>query len=454
MVLLSLNMQLTERFKSFVAENGLFCPTDRILLAVSGGKDSVLMTHLFAQAGFNFAIAHCNFKLRGLESEKDEALVAELADTYQVPFYSKAFQTEQVASERAISTQMAARELRYAWFEEIREAGGFAYIALAHHQNDVVETVLLNLLRGTGLAGLHGILAKRDRLIRPLLFLKGNDIADAVRFFQLSYRDDMTNFSNKYARNKLRLDVIPVLKTMNPSLEETFMANSRRFEGLEKIVVKYMDELRQTMLQKVGIGVYEIELGALRALKPDLFLLFELLKPFGFTESVLADVLTALDAIPGKQFYSKTHQLFLDRGKWIIQPKDSVQWDEVLILGINEHTFWGDYSFVFEETWSGQFPDTADKIVLDADKVQFPVHVRSWKQGDTFRPIGMNGTKKLSDLFISLKIPVAEKQRIPVLVNANGEIIWVAPYRMDDRFKITGVTKKMFTLERSLIHGK
>ncbi|HWV75385.1 MAG TPA: tRNA lysidine(34) synthetase TilS, partial [Pseudosphingobacterium sp.] len=214
-------MSLLTRFLNFIQENQLFEKNERILLAVSGGKDSVLMVHLFAKAGYSFGIAHCNFKLRDENSEKDEALVFDLAHQLKVPFYTKSFDTEKIAKKQKISIEMAARELRYKWFEDLRNHHQYDYVALAHHQNDAIETMLLNLTRGTGIAGLHGILPKRDLFIRPLLFLTREEIEDAIAKWKLIYRDDESNFSTKYTRNKIRLEVVPKLKEINPSLEKT-----------------------------------------------------------------------------------------------------------------------------------------------------------------------------------------------------------------------------------------
>lgn len=447
-------MELVQQLKAFVKENNLFEPSERLLLAVSGGKDSVLMARLFEEAGWNFAIVHCNFKLREEDSEQDEQFVAELASEYQVPFYSKAFYTEEYAGSNGISIQMAARELRYQWFEEIRIAEGYHYIALAQHQNDVVETVLLNLIRGTGLAGLHGILPKRGKLIRPLLFMKSSEIEEAVHGLGLHYRDDISNFSTKYARNKLRLKVIPLLKAINPSLEETFMANSNRFEALEKMLLQYADSLRKQLFTETEKGVFHLNILKLKALDPHNTLLFEVFRPFGFTAAVLNDLATSLDSIPGKRFYSKSHEIVLDRKELIVKPVSDAAADDTFIEGFDIPAHWDKYIFQAVEGSLQETVTDKNMIKLDAAKICFPLRIRSWKTGDTFRPLGMNGRKKLSDLFISLKIPVSEKLSVPVLENANGDIIWVAPYRMDDRYKITAETKKVIILEQLLLHGR
>ncbi len=443
-------MDLSSRLQQFVMENNLFMPSDRLLLAVSGGRDSVLMCRLFADAGYPFGIAHCNFKLRGGDSDADEAFVSNLARTYQVPFFSTSFDTIRYAADRRVSVQMAARELRYQWFETVRAENGFRGIALAHHQNDVVETMLLNMVRGTGIAGLHGILPKRDRLIRPLLFLKGSEVEEAVCALGLPYRDDLSNFSTKYARNKLRLEVIPLLKELNPVLEDTFMTNSIRFAEVELVLQQYVTDLRKKLFQDTGSGGYRIPLRDLRRLQPVHTLLFELFRPFGFSAAVLNDLAAAFSGVPGKRFLSGSHQLVIDREMLLLSPLTAHRPDSVWIEVPDSCVTWGENTFCIREAPDQEIAPGPGvyAVKLDAANIRYPLCIRSWKQGDVFRPLGMQGKKKLSDFFVNLKIPVPEKPRVPVVENGNGDIIWVVPYRIDDRYKITGETKKVLILER------
>ena len=245
-------MSPLDRFHSFIQEQGLFEASDHILLAVSGGRDSVLLVHFFKQCGFNFGIAHCNFMLRGAESKADELVVSELATRMEVPFFSTFLDAKSYASTHHVSIQMAARDLRYRWLEKMRAEFGFRYVALAHHQNDTVETMLLNLTRGTGIAGLHGILPKRDALIRPMLCFNRAEIDRTIAEMNISYRDDRSNRSTKYARNKIRLEVIPKLKELNPRLEETFEANRKRFAELEMILNDRIAALHDALFKEVA----------------------------------------------------------------------------------------------------------------------------------------------------------------------------------------------------------
>src|SRR3569833_38035 len=244
-----------ERFREFITENDLFGHHDKILAAVSGGKDSVLMAHLLKASGFSFGIAHCNFQLRGDEALADKAFVFSLASELGVPIHSIDFDTKKYAADQKISIQMAARELRYQWFQQISQQYGYSVIALAHHQNDAIETILLNLTRGTGIGGLHGILPKNGNLVRPMLFLKREEIDGLIQSHQLNYREDSSNSSAKYARNKIRLKVIPKLKELNPALEETFERNLEHFRQLEILLRQKLDQLRNELLIEHDDGI-------------------------------------------------------------------------------------------------------------------------------------------------------------------------------------------------------
>lgn len=404
------------------------------------------MAHLFAGAGYTVGIAHCNFHLREEASDADEALVSELANVLEVPFYSTGFDTETYARQQGISTQMAARELRYAWFETIRSSQGYDYIAVAQHRNDHVETALLNLVRGTGLAGLGGIRPKRGYIIRPLLFLGADEIAAYVHTHGLAYRDDASNFSTKYARNKIRLEVIPRLKELNPNLERTMARNMDRFADAYTVVEAYVDQIRDGLFTEHRPGEWHIPAADLMALHPLQFMLYELFRPFGFTEAVVGDIAGTFPGTPGKRFSSSSHTLYADRGTWVLKAIEPPRDEVATIVRPGDSVRWGEYCFQ-----SGLANDTAigndpNAVQLDAAYVIFPIQIRAWQEGDAFHPLGMAGRKKLSDFFVSLKVPVYQKHGVPIVINGNGDILWVALYRMDDRYKITGKTKKVVTL--------
>jgi len=451
-------MSPLDRFHSFIQEQGLFEASDHILLAVSGGRDSVLLVHFFKQCGFNFGIAHCNFMLRGAESKADELVVSELATRMEVPFFSTFLDAKSYASTHHVSIQMAARDLRYRWLEKMRAEFGFRYVALAHHQNDTVETMLLNLTRGTGIAGLHGILPKRDALIRPMLCFNRAEIDRTIAEMNISYRDDRSNWSTKYARNKIRLEVIPKLKELNPRLEETFEANRKRFAELEMILNDRIAALHDALFKEVANDEFQIDLSALKKLKPLQTLLFGLFRPFGFTEAVLFDLSKSWDGGSGKRFDSSTHRLLLDRDCLLLSEKKSECDTEVEIKQSDEHIFWENLQFSIQERPIERFELTKEATLaqLDSELLQFPLKIRVWQEGDFFHPLGMGGKKKkVSDFFVAQKIPLSHKKEIPILVNGNGDILHIVGYRMDERYKVTSQTKKVFIFnERMNTHGE
>ena len=437
------------RFLSFVHQNQLFDSSDKVLLAVSGGRDSVLMAHLFNEAGYNFGIAHCNFRLRDKEADEDEAFVRALADRFEVPFFCIRFSTSAFAGENKISIQMAARELRYKWFEETRTEHGFQFVAVAHHQSDATETILLNMVRGTGISGLHGIKAKRDTIVRPLLFLNSTEIAQLVVSEAIAYRDDSSNFSSKYARNKIRLKVIPHLKELNVHLDETFAVNSRRFAELEQFLNLQVSALRLSLFNETDDGNITIPLEKLKGLRPLKLLLFEIFKPYGFSEHVLDDLTKAWNGQAGKVFESPSHILLLDRRALILKKIASGSSSEIVIEETEQTVRWKELYFKSRFIQAADISVSKNREIafFDSDLLQFPLKLRLWKKGDFFYPFGMKGKKKVSDFFTGLKLSLFSKENTPVLENGNGDILWVACYRTDDRYKITTRTKKVFILE-------
>jgi tRNA(Ile)-lysidine synthase len=442
-----------KQFENFVKQYELFSSNNRILLAVSGGKDSVLMVHLFKEAGINFSIAHCNFQLREEESLRDEDFVNDLAKLCDVEFFNIRFNTKEYAKTHGLSTQMAARTLRYNWFEELRSANNFDFIALAQHQNDAVETVLINLVRGTGISGLHGILPKRDFLIRPLLFLNADEIASIITSNEIKYVEDSSNASTNYTRNKLRHLVIPQLKSINPSLEKTFIDNSKRFAAVEEFLNNEVDTLRRLYLKPVS-NDFCIEIKNIVKLKPAGLLLFEILKPFNFNYEVIEDIIKNLHAQSGKIFYSATHQLLLNRDELvisIINKNDDL--NEVILNEagtVNLETGTVKLSF----TSSLDFEKDNKKAFVDADLLIYPLKVRYWQHGDKFMPIGMTRYKRVSDFFIDEKLSLNQKKIVPIVVNGNNEIVWLAGARTDNRYKITKATKKVAIFEVNFSFGK
>lgn len=435
------------QFQEFIARQALFTAQKTVLAALSGGKDSVLLAHLLKSSGYNFALAHCNFRLRGAEAQRDQDFTANLARTLQVPFFLTEFNTADFAAENHISIQMAARELRYNWFEKICAEQNFDVIATAHHQNDAIETVLLNLTRGTGIAGMHGILPKNGRLVRPMLFLSRENIDQVCAEEKLDFVEDSSNNSIKYARNKIRLEVVPKLKEINPKLERTFEQNLERFRQLEQLLEHDLKLLRDTVFIDLKSET-RIKISDIKNLHPQQLLLFGLLREFNFSEQVVKDLLLSLEKHSGKIFESPSHQIILDRQEIIVQPKKTPI-KEVLLISEDQHevSFQGFKLKLLHDESPLIVKNNPLATSADAEKLMFPLTVRNWQTGDYFYPLGMNHKQKLSDFFVQQKVPLNQKSRIPLLVNGNQEIIWIAGFRLDDRYKVGSGTKKVVIFE-------
>jgi tRNA(Ile)-lysidine synthase len=409
--------------------------------------DSVVMVHLLKSAGFNFGIAHCNFRLRGNESTSDQEFCRKLAEKLQVTFHTINFDTSKYSADEKISTQMAARDLRYQWFEEVRVQSGYSVIALAHHQNDAIETILLNLTRGTGIAGLHGILPKNGALVRPLLFLNREEIRNIVDENRLDYVEDSSNASVKYARNKIRLEVIPKLKELNPALEKTFEKNLQHFRQLEQLLTQRVAELKKQLFVYQD-GEVHMVLDELKKLHPQRLLLFNLLQSFGVNETIVDDLIASLDKHPGRVFETPGFRMVLDRSKLIISPVDHPAGGEILIrLNDRELDYPGYKLSILHDDSPLIIKNNPMAVSVDTDLLIYPLTLRAWRQGDHFYPLGMRGNKKISDFFIGEKVPLHKKNEIPLLINGNGEVIWVGGYRPDERYKVSKETKKVTIFE-------
>ena len=432
---------------AFVQAQTLFNPADKIIATVSGGIDSVVLCDILHKLNQPFCLAHANFGLRAEESDADELFVKKLAKKHNVPFYGESFQTLEFAQREKISIQMAARYLRYNWFEQLRQQLNYSYIATAHHQNDATETVLLNLTKGTGLAGLHGIAAQNRRVVRPLLCLTKDDIYEYVTEQQLIWREDSSNESTKYQRNLIRHEVIPVLKQINPSLEKTMGQTIQKIQGAEQIYNQYINQVKEKAFRTEGSTIY-IDLLPLRTATALPVVLFELLRDFNFNYEVVGTVVEAFDASSGKTFESATHVLVKDRDQLVITAKDLRAFGS---FEINE----SDQEFTIEDlhlqirrqaATGYALPRSRKIAALDLNLLQFPLKIRPWKEGDWFVPLGMNGKKKLSDFFINEKIPVNLKSRIWVLTS-DKSIVWIIGHRLDNRFKVTDKTEQILELQ-------
>ncbi len=435
-------------FRKYIQQENLFDPSDKILLTISGGIDSVVMLELFHRAGYEFGIVHVNFQLRGEESDGDAKLVEGLAEKYSVPFYRTVFDTAGYASKNKLSTQMAARELRYQYFEEIRKAHGYKYIATAHHQDDQVETLFINLLRGTGISGLRGILPKQNHLVRPLLFAKREEIFAFLQKHKLVYREDSSNASVKYLRNKIRHCLLPVLKEIDGNCQDMLAANMKRFAGSEQIYKRHIENVRDELQTVKGNKKY-IEIEKLKTYKPLATYLYELLKSYGFLFSQAEDLVQSLGHESGKLFESETHELLKDRDFLIIRKRlNNKDFSEIEVfendtdicfpICLKMENFLRDAGF--------KIPVSPQIAALDFDRLKFPLSIRKWEKGDYFYPLGSRFKKKLSDFFIDRKFNLFEKEEVFLLCSGE-DIVWIIGHQIDNRFKITDQTKSVFQMQ-------
>jgi tRNA(Ile)-lysidine synthase len=438
-----------KEFLEFIKKEKLFSPSQKILLAVSGGVDSVAMCELFSKAGLKFGIVHCNFNLRGSESDGDEMFVQELAARYDVEFHFEQFQTKSYAKKKGISIQMAARELRYTFFESARRKYKYDYIATAHHKSDVMETMLLNLTRGTGISGLHGILPKRENIIRPLLFASRKEIARFVSDNRLPFREDSSNSDEKYQRNLVRKKIVPVLKRINPSVESSFYESALRLQNAEKLLLAFTDEFRKKNVT-FNKNVIYIPINAVASFAGGETILFELLKSFGFTPDVVEQIFESIKSTSGKQFLSPTHRLIRDRKNFIVTAlKEMHPGSQKIDKVPAEISYDSDrVSFSVKDRRKFSIPETSAICCVDYDKLKFPLVIRLWREGDAFVPLGMKHKRKVSDFLIDKKIPLHEKEKIRV-VESNKEIICLTGLRINDRYKVTEKTKKILVVKEA-----
>ena len=447
---------MLSNFITYIQQQELFrLSRDRILIAVSGGMDSVALVQLCKKAGVKFGIAHCNFQLRGPESDTDAQFVQGLAQQLQVPFYQISFETKKEAALAKKSIQVAARDLRYEWLESIRKTNDYQYIAVGHHHNDSIETLLINLTMGCGIRGLHGILPKNGLLIRPLLFSTRADIEGYIQQNKFDYREDSSNSSTKYTRNALRHLVVPQLQRINPNLEQTFEENFLRFRETEALYDYAIQQLKKETLTLKGKTLWiDIE-GVAKAPSP-LSLLYEILQAYQFKSSKIQYIYNRRAEESGALYTSKTHQLLRDRTHWIVSPisKDNTSKHSLdnLYESINKQTK-GNFNlaglaFQWEiSTQKVNLKTTSKTIYLDLDQLNFPLYLRHWKDGDIFYPLGMQGKKKkLSKFFKDIKMNRFEKDATWLLCDNKGAILWVLGQRTDDRFKVIETTKRILKL--------
>jgi len=433
-------------FLTYIREQSLFQKNEYVLLAVSSGIDSVVLAHLFHEAGFNFGMAHVNFSLRNEDSDRDQSFAKDLAKHYNVSFHTTVFDTNHHAAENKVSTQMAARELRYKWFEELRNKHDYKYIATAHHLTDSIETVLFNFSKGTGISGMRGIQPQNGQLVRPLLFASKKEILAHANTHGLDWREDKSNASDKYHRNYIRHQILPQLEHINPSFENTAKSTLERLTDAEEIVLSAVDSAQQLYHKQDGDHHF-FEISQLSALGGSTTILHHLIKRFGFNYPQSKNILKQSNQV-GKLFLSKTHQANIDRQHLIISPLNQKKDAEFIINSSDTHLAADDITLEITQSDVPQEIPTDPKIgCFDLAKISFPLTVRTWQNGDRFYPLGMTQQKKVSDLLIDNKVPLNLKDHVNVLLSDN-KIIWVMGHRIDNRFKITKTTNR--TLQISM----
>ncbi|MFZ9846712.1 MAG: tRNA lysidine(34) synthetase TilS [Flavobacteriales bacterium] len=414
----------------------IFTQKDAILVAVSGGIDSVVLLHLLKQEKLNIAAAHCNFSLRCKDSDGDEAFVKHLAKSYQIPFFTKKFNTKKFAKDHSLSTQMAARELRYAWFKELAKVHSFTKIAVAHHADDQFETVLLNLVRGTGISGLTAMHQENGNIVRPLLSSTRKEIEAYAKKNKLKWREDASNAEDKYARNKIRHNVISALHELNTSLLSTFSNSRARLRNVQVVFEKAKSDF---LVKAAFDGGWKFKVGKD---KVALALLSEILFDFGFTHDTISKVGKSNPTESGKIFLGKNCRLLKNRNEWILTPLQEIEEEyfvkkgqaiaHPLALKTSSRTMKG-YNISKERNLAQ----------LDEEKLKFPLKLRKWKQGDWFIPFGMKGKMKLSDFFINQKFSLLDKENVWILESGN-DIVWIVGHRVDQRYAVGEKTKKVY----------
>lgn len=427
------------RVEQYIVTNGLLAGGEKIIVGVSGGADSVALLDILHSFGLECVVAHCNFHLRGEESNRDAFFVEELCKKYNLKYERIDFDTEAYAAINSVSIEMAARELRYNWFEQLRVIHMADKIAVAHHRDDSVETILLNLVRGTGIRGLTGIAPVNGYVIRPLLSLSRDEIVEYLKDRRLSFVNDSTNNEDMYARNKIRLNVIPVLEAINPSVKESVNKTAEHLTQVANIYYMYMAQVKANIFADNKINISML----VQYLEPEA-ILFELLSPYGFNSATVRQIFESVISQSGKIFYSETHELLKDRGYLILKKKDNLKIERYNIHE-DESTLSRPIHLKIERTpVNGDFSieKNPDIIYIDADKLAYPLTLRKWRQGDWFMPFGMKGKKKVSDYFSDNKFSLFDKEAAWLLCSGD-DIVWIIGHRSDERFKITDETTEV-----------
>lgn len=425
--------------RAYIEKYQLLTENRPVLVGVSGGADSIALLTILVELGYSCIAAHCNFHLRGEESLQDERFTKEYVEKLQIPFVKIDFETEQYAAENHLSIEMAARELRYRWFEEQRVHRGAQAIAVAHHRDDNVETLLMNLIRGTGIRGLSGIQPKNGFVVRPMLAVSREEIQNWFAKRNLSYVTDSTNLSDAYTRNFIRLRILPLLEEVNPSVKKAIARTSEHLAATEVIYLQVIEEARKEVFDSEN----RLSIAALMKYPAPNAVLYELLKVYGFSRSVVEDIYSSLTKESGKVFFSSSFRLIKDRDYLLFSPLVKEEIQEYILNG-DEKEWIGPIELSFESvviTTDFQIRKEKNIAYFDADKLTFPLTLRKWQEGDWFIPFGMKGRKKLSDYFSDRKFSRLEKEQTWLLCSGDT-IIWIVGERSDNRFCLDKMTKR------------
>ncbi len=445
---------LIENFRHYIEHYGLVGRQERVLLTVSGGVDSMVLLALFIESGYRVGVAHCNFQLRGAESDEDEVLVAERAAKYGVPFYNRRFDTKGEMERTGESMEMAARRLRYAWFEELCQSEGYDKIAVAHHADDSIETFFINLLRGTGLRGLTGIQTQNGRLIRPLMFASRKEIMEYALQHRVPFREDSSNRSTKHLRNKIRLGLVPRIREINAKFTDLMRRNIGRLTDAQRFIDASMAEIRRQVVCSEG-DIDCIRVEQIPSSFPRNFVIYELLNSaYGFKGDVIDALCHALEqGTSGRRFYAREHVAYIDRGSILVTRITADDSCEVWVDERALRSYCGNSVLYYERVDIGtikEFGVPEHVAQLDADKLHYPLLLRRWQQGDWFIPFGMSGKRKVSDFLIDNKVSMAEKERQFVLLSGD-EIVWVVGRRIDDRYRLTHDTDTVLRITKEIL---
>ena len=454
---------MLNKIKRFIVSEHLLRVDALYLVALSGGADSVALLLCLKELGYRVEAVHCNFHLRGEESLRDEQFCEDLCQREKIPFHKAHFDTQAYADLHKVSIEMAARELRYRYFFQLKEALGADGICVGHHKEDSVETILINLVRGTGLSGLMGIRPRNHDVIRPLLCVTRQEIEDYLQKYAVSFVIDSTNLVDDVVRNKIRLNVLPQLSEINPSVTDAILATANHLSEVDAIVqeslktalgkaVSFINPATQVSSNSLSNEPFQLDLSVVRSFPSPSYLLFHILKPLGFSSSQITEMVSLLDGQTGQLWYSSTHELTHDRGVFMVLPREEVKPRTLVIPETGRYVYDEQLSLRLTEralTDSSNVSFSKNPMIVDLDvaSIRFPLTLRRVAEGDRFTPLGMRGTQLVSDFLTNLKRNRFEKRNQLVLLDATGTILWVLGLRINDRFKLTPQSNSCLQIE-------